>query len=119
MFAQGLHLVLALPALAAMLVVTGEAAVSTVSGRPPGKLASAGSNVLLVLLMTAAGGLALLVAGHRPNQSLHLMYAVVAFGLTPLAGSLTARAPPRVQALARLFGAAIALVAMVRLFQTG
>jgi hypothetical protein len=120
MFAQDLHLVLAFTALVAMVVVTGDAVVRTVRGGPPGELASTGSKVLLVLLMmTAAGGLALLVGGHRPKELLHIMYAAVAFGPNPLADSLAARAAPHRKALTRLFAATIALVAVVRLFQTG
>jgi hypothetical protein len=120
MFAHDVHLLLALAALAAMLVVTGESAVRTIRGREPRKVASAASNALLVLLLTtAAGGLAVLVGGHRPDEYLHLMYTLVAFGLIPLADSLSARATPRGQACARLLGSVIALVAVVRLFQTG
>jgi hypothetical protein len=40
-------------------------------------------------------------------------------GLVPLADALTARAKPRRRALARLLGALVAVVVIVRLFATG
>jgi hypothetical protein len=43
----------------------------------------------------------------------------VAFGLVPLADSLTIQASPRRRALARLLGALVAAVVIVRLFATG
>ena len=50
---------------------------------------------------------------------LHLIYALLAFGLVPLADSLTTQASPRRQALARLLGALVAAVVILRLFATG
>ena len=119
MFAHDLHLLLALASLAVMVLVAGEAAVRVVRPRPPGRLAAAGLGAVTILLgMAAAGGLALLLAGRRPAEWLHLLYALLAFGLVPLADSLTTQASPR-QALARLLGALIAAVVILRLFATG
>jgi hypothetical protein len=119
-FARDLHIALALASLTAMALVAAEGAVRLVRASPPGRMASAGSGVVLVLLgMTAAGGLALLVGGQRPKELLHLVYTVLALGLVPLADALTARANPRRRALARLLGALVALVVIVRLFATG
>jgi hypothetical protein len=120
MFAHDLHLLLAFASLTAMAVVAGEGAVRLVRARPPGRVASAGSGVVGVLLgMTAAGGLALLLGGQRPTEWLHLVYALLAFGLVPLADSLAAQASPRRRAVARLLGALVALVVLARLFATG
>jgi hypothetical protein len=120
MFARDLHLLFALATVVAMLVVTGEAAVRLVRGRPPGRLAARGLAVVLILVvMAAAGGLALLVGGHRPREWWHAMYAGFAFAMIPLADSITLRAGARWKALARLIGALIALEVIVRLFQTG
>ena len=69
--------------------------------------------------MAAAGGLALLLGGRRPAEWLHLIYALLALGLIPLAESLTTQASPRRQALARLLGALVAAVLILRLFATG
>jgi hypothetical protein len=119
-FAHDLHLLLALASLAVMVLVAGEAAVRVVRPRPPGRLAAAGLGAVTILLgMAAAGGLALLLAGRRPAEWLHLLYALLAFGLVPLADSLTTQASPRRQALARLLGALIAAVVILRLFATG
>jgi hypothetical protein len=75
--------------------------------------------VLILVVMAAAGGLALLVSGHRPRERWHAMYAGFAFAMIPLADSVTLRASARWKALARLIGALIALEVIVRLFQTG
>jgi hypothetical protein len=119
-FAHDLHLLLALASLAVMVLVAGEAAVRLVAARPPGRLAAVGSGAVTILLgMAAAGGLALLLAGQRPREWLHLVYALVALGLVPLTGSLVAQASPRRRALARLLGALVAAVVILRLFATG
>jgi hypothetical protein len=119
-FARDLHLLLALASLAAMVGVAAEGAVRLVRARPPGRAAAAGSGVVAILLgMAAAGGLALLAGGHRPRELLHLVYALLAFGLVPLADALAAKARPRRRALARLGGALVAAGVIVRLFATG
>jgi hypothetical protein len=120
MFAQDLHVTLALASIAAMLVVASEGAVRLVRARPPAKAASVGLAVVAVLLgMAAAGGLALLAGGHRPREFLHFVYALLALGLVPLADSLATKAGLRRRALARLLGALVAVGVMVRLFTTG
>ncbi len=120
MFAHDLHVTLALASLAAILVVAGEGAVRLVSARPPGRAAAASSGAVAILLgMTAAGGLALLAGGQRPKEFLHLVYALLALGLVPLADALAAQASPRRRALARLGGALVAAGVIARLFATG
>jgi hypothetical protein len=120
MFARDLHLLLTIATLAAMLAVTVEAAVRLARGRPPGRFAARSLAVVLILVaMAAAGGLALLVGGHRPREWWHAMYAGFAFAMIPLADSVTLRASPRWKAVARLIGALIAIEVIVRLFQTG
>jgi len=100
--------------------VAAEGAARLVRAQPPGRLASAGSGAVVVLLgMTAAGGLALLLGGRRPTEWLHLVYALLALGLVPLADALAAQASPRRRALARLLGALVAVVVIARLFATG
>ncbi len=120
MFAYDLHVTLALASIVAMLLVAGEGAVRLVRAQPPAKAASAGWSAVAVLLgMTAAGGLALLAGGQRPKEFLHLVYALLALGLVPLADSLTAQASPRRRALARFLGALVAAGVIARLFATG
>ena len=120
MFAHDLHLTLALASLAVMALVAVEGAVRLVRAQPPGRLAAAGSGAVTILVgMTAAGGLALLAGGRRPHEWLHLVYALVALALVPLADSLAAQEDPRRQALARLLGTLVAAVVILRLFATG
>jgi hypothetical protein len=120
MFSHDLHVLLALASMAAIGLVAIEGAVRLVRARPPARAASVGLSAVVILLgMTAAGGLALLAGGHRPREFLHLVYALLAFGLIPLADSLTAQASPRRRALARLGGALVAAGVIARLFATG
>jgi hypothetical protein len=119
-FAHDLHLLLALASLAAMALVAAEGAVRLARPRPPGRAAAAGLGAAVIVLgMAAAGGLALLLGGHRPAEWLHLVYALLAFALVPLADSLAVQASPRRRAVARLLGALVALVVIARLFATG
>ncbi len=74
---------------------------------------------VILLGMTAAGGLALLVGGQRPKEFLHLVYALLALGLVPLGDALAAQASPRRRALARLLGGLVAAGVIARLFATG
>lgn len=72
-----------------------------------------------VLVVCAASGLVLLAAGARPADGLHLLYAIVAIALIPLARSFIGRANARV-AGALLFAAFVVLGAVIyRLFTTG
>jgi hypothetical protein len=120
MFSHDLHVLLALASVAAIGLVAIEGAVRLVRPRPPARAASVGLSAVAILLgMTAAGGLALLAGGQRPKELLHLVYALLAFGLVPLADSLTAQASPRRRAAARLLGALIAAGVIARLFATG
>ena len=75
---------------------------------------------VILLGMTAAGGLALLVGGQRPKEFLHLVYALLALGLVPLADALCgAQASPPRRALARLGSGLVAAGVIARLFATG
>jgi hypothetical protein len=77
-------------------------------------------NVALVLVgMTAAAGLALLVRGERPREWLHVLYALLAFGMVPAVDSVALRAGARAQGWARFAGAVVALAVAARLFATG
>jgi hypothetical protein len=120
MFAHDVHLILAWGTAFAVAAVVVEGAVRSVLGRGPGRLAEAGVGLVLVLIgMTAAAGLAMLVRGERPAESLHFLYAVLAFGLIPVTDSFAKRASPRGKALIRSAGALVALGVLARLFATG
>ena len=75
--------------------------------------------VLLLVAVTAAGGLGLLVGGARPHELLHFVYAVVALAALPISTSVSARWEPRRRAMATVVGALIGLAVIVRLFATG
>ncbi len=120
MFAHDVHLILAWGTAFAVAGVVVEGAVRSVLGRGPGRLAEAGVGLVLVLIgMTAAAGLAKLVRGERPAESLHFLYAALAFGLIPVTDSFGKRASPRGKALIRSAGALVALGVLARLFATG
>jgi hypothetical protein len=118
--ARDLHDLLALLSIVTMGIVVLEGGARTVRGVPPGRWASRLSDVMLVLIgITAAGGLALLAGGHRPRDFLHLLYAVLAFGAIPVADQLARHTPPRRRALARFVGALVGFGVIARLFATG
>jgi hypothetical protein len=120
MFAQDLHLILAWATACALAAVAIEAGVRTARRRPPGKLAEIGLGLALVLVgMTSAAGLAMLVRGEQPREWLHFLYAILAFGLVPVADVIAMHAAARRKGLARLAGALVALGVIARLFSTG
>ncbi len=87
---------------------------------PPGDVADRLDGILLLVLVVAiAGGLGLLAGGARPRELLHFVYAIVVLSALPIAGALTKEASPRAGGLARVAGAIVALVVVVRLFGTG
>jgi hypothetical protein len=97
-----------------------EAAWRAVQDRDPGLAASRlNSLALLVIGLSAAAGLGLLIGGARPAELLHLVYAVLAFAVLPIATSLSARWTSRRRAVATVVAALVALVVLLRLFGTG
>ena len=75
--------------------------------------------VLLLVVVTLAGGLGLLFGGGRPRETLHFVYAVLALAALPAADSLTRGASPRVRGIATLAGGLVGLVVIARLVGTG
>jgi hypothetical protein len=120
MIAHDVHVVLAWATTVALAGVAVEAGLRTARRRGPGTLAEVGLAVTLVFIgMTSAAGLAMLVRGERPSEWLHIVYAILAFGLVPVADSLAAHGPPRAKSLARFGAVLVALGVIVRLFATG
>lgn len=102
------------------MVVGLEAGWRAVRRSPPGPSVARLEQLLtLVLVVTVAGGLGLLAGGARPRELLHFVYAVVAVGAVPVAGSLSRQGDPRRRGIATLVGALVALVVILRLFGTG
>jgi len=75
--------------------------------------------MILVLVVTSAGGLGILLAGGGPHEPLHFLYAILAIGSLPVADSLARKASPRRRAVITLIAAIVLLVLLARLFQTG
>jgi hypothetical protein len=77
------------------------------------------AGVVAILIVGTASGLVMLASGARPAEGLHLLYAVIAIALIPLARSFLGRAGGR-RAAALLLVAFVVLGAVVyRLFTTG
>lgn len=75
--------------------------------------------VVSMLIVGAASGLVLLATGARPADGLHLLYAIVAIALIPLARSFLGRASARATT-GLLLAAFVVLGGLVyRLFTTG
>lgn len=120
MFGRDLHVILATATVVTVAGVAVEAAVRVATGHPPGRLSAVASSIVLVIVgMTAAGGLALLARDARPEEPLHFIYAALAFVLVPLGDSLGMHTTPRRRAVFRLVAAIATLGVIARLFATG
>lgn len=97
-----------------------EAAVRAWRAQSPGpRVLLLGRAMILVLVVTSAGGFGLLLAGGGPHEPLHLLYAILAVGALPVADSLSRAASPRRRAIITLLAAAVLFVLILRLIQTG
>ncbi len=115
-----LHTWLAVAAAFVIVLVGVEAGWRAWRRVPPGATTGRVEGFLLVLLLiTIAGGLGLLVGGGHPREILHFVYAIVVFGAVPIAAALSVRASPRMRGLAGVAGALVALIVVARLFGTG
>jgi len=115
-----LHLFLALASLAVMALAGLEAGIRAVRGRPPGQLsARIFASTLLLVGVTAAGGLGMLLGGAHPHEGLHFLYALLAFAALPVSSTLAGKASLRGRAWITVGGALLGLVLLVRLFMTG
>lgn len=116
---DGIHGLLAYAIVAVIVAGIGWSVVLVVAGRAGGPTFERfQAAVASLLVVGAASGLVLLATGARPADGLHLLYAVVAIALIPLARSFlggTNRA-----AAALLLAAFVVLGGVVyRLFTTG
>ena len=115
-----IHRLLAYGSGAAALVGVVWSLVLVATGRPGGRrFEQAQAAIVSVFLIAAVSGGLLLLIGARPGEALHLLYAVVALALIPLARSFLGRTSARAAA-ALLFAAFVVLGAVTyRLFATG
>ena len=75
--------------------------------------------VVALLVVVAASGLVLVVAGGRPADGLHFLYAGIAIGIVPAARSFMGRTGGRTAAVAMLAAFLVLAVLLYRLFTTG
>lgn len=75
--------------------------------------------VVSLLVVGAASGLILFATGARPADGLHLLYAIVAIALIPLARSFLGRANGRAAAALMLAAFVVLGGVVFRLFMTG
>ena len=119
MIAQ-LHQLLAGASVLVVVALGAEAAVRAWRGSPRGPFAERlESIVLIVVLIAIAGGIGLFVSGPGPREGLHFLYGGLAFGILPVAKSLTQKSSARRQAVGTLAAALVVLVVLARLFATG
>ena len=117
---EAIHLVLAYGSGATAVVGIAWSLGLLATGRPGGRrFEQAQAAVVAVLVVAAVSGGLLLLSGSRPGEGLHLVYALVALAILPLARSFLGRAGPR-RAAALLLVAFVVLGAVTyRLFTTG
>jgi hypothetical protein len=97
-----------------------ESAWRAIANRPGAALSQRLETILLILLViTSAGGVGLVVGGSGPHEPLHYLYAALALAGLPIANSLSRNAGPRRQAIVTFVAALIVVVVILRLFQTG
>jgi hypothetical protein len=113
------HLVLGfcLLALVAAILVIGVPAALRHSPPPPLYLLLHRVVAVLVLAEVGIGGL-LFIAGKRPNVNLHLVYALVAIMVMPVALSMASRNPSQAR-LYHIGGTLLLLGVLFRLVTTG
>lgn len=118
---KGLHVLLAIVTTLSVLAATVEGAFRFVRKTPAGE--TAWRTLVAVLIsagVTALAGVTLLISGEHPKEWLHLLYAVLAFGLIPFADNASISLQNnRTRGLYRLMGGLVCLVILSRLFVTG
>lgn len=117
---DAIHLLLAYAAVAGTAAAIGWSVLLALTGRAPGPSFERFQAALMSLLIVgAASGLVLLAWGTRPGDGLHLVYAVVAIVLIPLARSFGGQAAGRHAALLLFAGLAVLGGVLYRPFTTG
>ena len=75
--------------------------------------------VVSMVIVTAVSGLTLLMAGLRPTEGLHLLYALIAVAIIPLARSFLGRTRGRARLAFIAVAFAVLGAVIYRLFTTG
>lgn len=117
----GLHVALAIATTLAVVAATIEGAIRVINKRPAGDWAFRTlMAVMISAAITALAGVALLISGKHPKEWLHLLYAVLAFGLIPFSDNASRSVrTDRGRGLYRFAGGLVCLLILTRLFVTG
>jgi hypothetical protein len=117
---DALHRLLAYAAVAGVVIGIGWSTTLVITRRAGGpafeRLQAA---VVAALIVGVASGLIMIAAGARPAEGLHLLYAVIALALIPLARSFLGRAGGRAPAALLLVAFVVLGAVLYRLFTTG
>lgn len=114
-----LHLWIAVATAAASAVLVATAVIGRLTGR--GFRLALDRAILVVLAIAGFGvivGLALLLAGHRPEDGLHLVYALAVVAALPVARFAIPRWDEH-RTAAAVLGGIVVVALVVRLAQTG
>ncbi len=84
-----------------------------------GWLGRARQAVTVLLGLQLVVGMATFSAGYRPDDQLHLLYSLVAFGILPAAERFASEAPPKPRAAVLAIGGLLTLGVTWRLTGTG
>lgn len=77
------------------------------------------ASVVALLVVEGAAGLIMLASGARPREDLHLLYALIAVALIPLARSFLTRTSGRAPSVFLLVAFIVLGAVVYRLFTTG
>lgn len=117
---DAIHRFLAYAVVAAVIVGVASAAVLARAGRTGGpRFEQYQAAVVSFVIVGAASGLLLLVSGQRPTDGLHLLYAVIAIAIIPLARSFLGRRRDRGANVLLLVAFVVLGAVVYRLFTTG
>lgn len=117
---DAIHRLLAYAAVLGIVVGVGWSVVLVLGWRSAGPGFERFQAALVSLfLVGAASGLTLLLSGARPSDGLHLLYALVAVALVPLARSFLARTSRRDGSVVLLVSFVVLGAVLYRLITTG
>ena len=117
---EAIHRLIAFLAVGATVVGIGWSLLLVATGRPSGPgYERFQAGVVSVFLIGAVSGGLLLFSGYRPVEALHLLYAVIALAVVPLARSFLGRTAPRRAAVLLLVAFVVLGAVTYRLFTTG
>lgn len=117
---DGIHRLLAYGTVVGAVIGIGWSALLILSRRPAGPgFDRLQAVVVAALIVGAASGLPMFVSGARPADGLHLLYAVVAIALVPLARTFGRGAAGRGPVAFLLVAFAVLAAVLYRLFTTG